>query len=124
MGYNVEVTLHILLLLYVAITTTALTLMKLGSTGGAPISIVSERLVFNLNPTLIIAGTLYVLSFLLYTYLISKFNLSYIIAVGTGLVYVVIFIVSFTVFKEIFTVKKVIACALILIGVILMNLDA
>lgn len=98
--------------------------MKLGSTGGAPISIVSERLVFNLNPTLIIAGTLYVLSFLLYTYLISKFNLSYIIAVGTGLVYVVIFIVSFTVFKEIFTVKKVIACALILIGVILMNLDA
>lgn len=98
--------------------------MKLGSTSGAPVSLASDRLVFNLNSTLIVAGILYILSFVLYTYLISKFNLSYIIAVGTGLVYIVIFIVSFTVFKEVFTAKKVFACALILIGIILMNIDS
>lgn len=115
--------LNLLLLIYVAITTTALTLMKAGSSGGAPISIAGEKIVFNLNPVLVTAGVLYVTSFLLYTYLISKFNLSYIVTVGTGLVYIVIFIISFTVFKELFTFKKIIACVLIVVGIILMNID-
>lgn len=118
-----RVFLHILLLVYVAVTTTALTLMKAGSSDGAPVSFAGDKVVFNLNPVLIFAGVLYILSFVLYTYLIAKFNLSYIVTVGTGLVYLVILIVSFTVFKEVFTFKKILACVLILSGVILMHID-
>ena len=55
-------------------------------------------------------------------YLISKFDLGYIIPLTTALVYVLIFFASFVIFKEAFTALKIVGIVLIVIGVLLLNL--
>jgi multidrug transporter EmrE-like cation transporter len=63
------------------------------------------------------------MSFLLYIYLISKNDLGFIIPLTTALVYVVVFIGSFFVFHEAFTMMKIMGIALIITGVIFLNLQ-
>jgi drug/metabolite transporter (DMT)-like permease len=113
--------LKIITLLYILATAVGLVLIKLGSTSGAPVAIIDSKLAFNVNLHIIIGGILYVISFLLYMYLISKFDLGYIIPLTTGLVYALIFIASFFIFKEAFTAIKILAIMMILGGVLLLN---
>ena len=96
--------------------------MKLGSKNGAPIQFIESKIHLNLTPFAITGLTLYGISFILYTYLISKYDLGYIIPLTTALVYVIIFTASFIVFKESFTIIKVLGIALILVGLSLLNL--
>lgn len=113
----------ILIIAYVLSTSSGLVLLKLGSTNGAPISIVNNALSFNFNSISILGLSLYALSFILYTYLISKFDLGFIIPITTAIVYVMIFFASFMIFKEAFSILKIIAISLIIFGVILLNLN-
>ncbi|MEI7539408.1 MAG: multidrug transporter [Candidatus Saccharibacteria bacterium] len=113
----------IFLIAYVLSTSFGLILIKLGTTSGLPISIIANHIKFNINPSIIAGIILYGVSFLLYIYLISKFDLGYIIPLTTALVYALIFIASFVVFKEAFTALKIAAISLIIFGVILLNLN-
>jgi drug/metabolite transporter (DMT)-like permease len=108
--------------LYVLTTSFALISLKLGSKDGAPIQLVNGRPDFNITPFIISGIVLYAISFVLYMYLISRYDLGYIIPLVTALVYVLIFLASFLIFKEAFTVMKVAAIALIILGLILLNL--
>lgn len=111
----------ILLISYVLSTSLGLILIKLGTAGGAPISIVENSLKFNLNLYVISGIILYGISFALYIYLISKFDLGFIIPLTTALVYSIIFLASFFIFHEAFTLIKIAAISLIIFGVILLN---
>lgn len=113
---------NILLLVYVLTSTAGLVLLKLGGQSGAPISFIEGKLHLNLGLFAIGGIFLYGVSFLLYTYLIAKNDLSYIIPISTALVYVGIFMASFLLFHEAFTALKVTGILLILGGVILLNL--
>jgi len=113
----------LLLIAYVISTSGGLTLLKLGTSSGLPISFVDNALKFNLNPFSIFGILLYGLSFVLYIYLISKFDLGFIIPVTTALVYIVIFTASFLIFHEVFTVLKIVAVSLIVTGVIILSLN-
>lgn len=106
---------------YVVATSLALILLKLGSQSGALVSMVENKV--NLNLTILSTSGifLYGVSFLIYTYLISKFDLGYIIPLTTALVYIVIFVASYFVFKEPFTGIKILAIGLILVGLGLLN---
>lgn len=112
----------LLILAYVIATSAALILLKLGSQSGSLVAVTDGK--FNLNLNLLSTGGLffYGVSFLVYTYLISKFDLGYIIPLTTALVYVIIFIASYFIFKEPFTFVKILAIALILIGLGLLNI--
>lgn len=110
------------LILYVLSTAGGLVLIKLGTTGGAPVSIVDNAIKYNINPTVIFGILLYGVSFFLYIYLISKFQLGFIVPLTTALVYTLVFLASYFVFHEVFTVLKVAAISLIILGVILLNL--
>ena len=112
----------VLLILYVLSTSGGLVLLKLGTTNGLPISFVDNAIKFNFNPLAIGGIFLYGFSFLLYIYLISKFQLGYIVPLTTALVYTLVFIASYFVFHEVFTLIKVIAIALIIGGVIILSL--
>lgn len=113
-----------LILLFYALTSTAgLVLLKLGSSASAPVSFVDGKLQFNLGLYVVGGIILYGLSFIVYTYLISKNDLGYIIPVSTALVYVGIFLASFFIFKEAFTAVKIVGIFLILGGVILLNIN-
>lgn len=113
----------IILVLYVLCTSLGLIVLKLGTSSGLPISYINNRVQFNLNLYSIGGVVLYALSFILYLYLISKFNLGYIIPLTTALVYIIIFVASFIIFKEPFSATKIAAIALIISGLVLLNLS-
>lgn len=107
--------------LFVLITSSALILMKLGTRNGAPIQYLDNRLHLNLNAFTIGGVLLYGCSFLLYTYLLSKYELGYIIPLTTALVYTIIFVASHVIFHEQFTLIKVVAIVFIMSGLALLN---
>ena len=116
--------LKILIGLYVLITASALVVLKLGSKDGAFAEFINGKLALHLTPYTVSGVILYGISFLLYMYLISKFDLGYIIPLTTALVYILIFIASFVIFKEAFTAIKIAGIILIVIGVALLNIKA
>jgi drug/metabolite transporter (DMT)-like permease len=114
---------NIILLIYAAISSLGLVFIKLGGKTGAPVSIINHSLHFNLGFYAIFGILLYGISFIIYTYLVSKNDLGYIVPVSTALVYIFVFAASFLIFKETFTAIKVAAILLIIFGVILLNLN-
>jgi len=112
----------VILPLFVLATSSALIILKLGTKEGAPIQYLDGRLQLNLNLYTVSGIFLYGISFLLYTYLISKNDLGYIIPLTTALVYAIIFTASYFVFHEQFTATKVAGIVLIISGLIFLNL--
>jgi len=78
--------------------------------------------VLNLNVYSVSGFFLYGLSFILYIYLISKFDLGYILPFALGFVYAIVFLASYLIFKEAFTPTKIIGILLILSGLVCLNL--
>lgn len=112
----------IILSLYVLATSLALVVLKLGTKSGLPISYVNNKLVFNVNLQTVAGIVLYGISFATYVYLISKNDLGYIIPLAAAFVYILIFIASYFVFDEVFTATKIVGIALIIAGLIFLNL--
>lgn len=108
--------------MYVLVTSSALILLKLGAKNGAPAQFINHRIQFNLTPFVIVGITLYGASFILYTYLISKYDLGYIIPLTTAFVYILIFAASFVIFNEMFTAFKIAGIILIVAGLVMLNL--
>lgn len=109
--------------LYVITTSSALIFLKLSTAaGGAPLQYLENKLHFNINPLTVLGVGLYGASFLIYTYLITKFDLGYIVPLTTGFVYILIFAASYIIFKEVFTATKIAGISLILCGIILLNI--
>ena len=107
---------------YVIATVGGLVLLKLGTSGAGFISIVDGKIAWNLSLLTILGILTYGVSFLLYIVLISKFSLGYIVPLTTALVYVLVFIASYFIFKESFTSMKIVAIAMIIGGAILLNI--
>lgn len=110
------------ILLYVICASLGLIAIKLGTTNGLPISIASGKLDFNINFYALLGILMYGLSFIVYLFLISRYNLGYIIPLTTALVYIIIFFASFTLFKEEFTIYKIIGITFIVVGLIMLNI--
>ncbi len=113
----------VILGLYVLATSLALIALKWGAKSGAPIHSVDNKIQTNLNLYVITGIALYGISFVLYTYLISKYDLGYIVPLTTALVYIIIFTASYFIFNEVFTAVKIAGIALIVGGLILLNLN-
>jgi drug/metabolite transporter (DMT)-like permease len=113
---------NILIGLYAIVTSLGLIFVKLGTNGGMPVTYTGGRLHVHVNFYVISGVFLYGVSFLLYMYLISKNDLGYIIPLTTALVYTIIFVASYFVFHEVFTVAKIMGIGLILAGLIFLNL--
>lgn len=116
-------TANLILLFYALTSSAGLILLKIGSKDGAPVSFIEGKPHFNLGAYVLAGIFLYALSFAIYTYLVSKNDLGYIIPVSTALVYVFIFLASFFIFKEVFTAAKILGICLIFGGVVLLNLN-
>lgn len=114
---------NLLLLIYAVISSTALIFIKLGTRVSGLITHIDNKVHLNLNLYVISGIFLYGVSFLLYTYMISKNELGYIIPISTALVYIFIFTASFVIFKETFTALKITGIALILGGLVLLNVN-
>lgn len=113
---------YILIGLYLTFSLGGVFLFKIGCQKEFIISFSSG--IFSMNISLMsIFGLLsYVVSFLLYMLLISKNEMTYIVPVTTGITYILTFILAVLLLKETISVNKLLGSALILIGVIIINL--
>ncbi len=113
----------LILFFYVAATSLALIFVKLGTSSGLPVKMVDSKLQFSFNPFAISGIVLYGISFVLYMYLLSKYDLGYIIPLTAALIYGIIFIASYLIFHEVFTATKITGILLIVAGLIFLNIQ-
>lgn len=112
----------ILIVVYIILTIAGVVLFKLGTQKDFLVSIATGVFTLKISLMSIIGLVCYLCSFLMYMFLISKFDLTYIVPVTTGIVQVATFVLAIMIFKESVTVSKVVATGLILMGVILLNI--
>lgn len=109
--------------LYALTTSSALIVLKLGSKTGAIVAFEGGKLQLHLTLLSIVGTLLYGISFLIYTFLVAKYDLGFIIPLVTGLVYILIFVFSYFIFNESFSIVKVVAIGLILSGITILSIQ-
>lgn len=111
----------ILVILYILLTITGLVLMKLGGNTGS-ILIENMSFSFTMNFISLIGFISYILSFLLFTNIVVKFDLSYIMPITSGLIQVLTLLSGFFIFNEVISTKGIIGASLVICGIIVMNI--
>ena len=107
--------------MYIILTISGLILMKYGQNTGS-IAIEQGSILFSINWISFLGLVSYILSFLLYTKIVVKFDLSFIIPVTAGIVQVLTLVFGIILFKESITLLSIIGVALVIIGIVLMNI--
>lgn len=112
---------YILFALYVLFSSSGLVLIKMGTTNAA-FSTANGILNLVVDIKLIIGMICYMVSFLLYIMVLSKFNLSTIFPVASGIVLIGTVLAGVFFFKEQLAIHHIIGVAMILIGIFLLNI--
>jgi len=110
-----------LFILYVLLSASGLFLMKVGGES-ASIGIINNFLKLDVSLTLLLGMLCYLISFLLFIYIINKNDISYIYPVSAGALNIVTFILGVAVLKEKINGFSVAGLILIAAGVVFMNL--
>ena len=110
----------IYLVCYVVFAVSGSTLLKLGSSTTVKSLFVVPFINLSISFTTFIGFIAYGLSFIFYTILLSRFDLSFISPLTVGIVYVLLMITAFVFFKEGITVFKLLGSSFILIGILFM----
>lgn len=106
--------------LYVIFAVLGSTLLKLGGLEKYKILFSVPFVNINISFVTFIGFICYGISFLLYTVLLNKYDLSFISPLTVALVYIFLMITAFVVFKEPITLMKLGGSGLILTGILLM----
>lgn len=108
--------------IYMFFSASGMILFKKGTQDAFTLSVANGIFQFRISLVSILGLACYGCSFLMNLLLISKYNLSYIVPITTGLIYVVIFVVSATAFNESVSMVHVIGAAVVLLGIVMINL--
>ncbi len=111
-----------LIILYVLISASGLILLKMGANHEFMVNISKEGLGISVNWQILLGMLFYVCSFLVSLMAMKKINLSIFYPISSGLGYVVICLTSYLVLKETISLKQLVGMAIILIGVVVINL--
>lgn len=107
--------------IYVVLSVTGVVLFKLGSKHGVFIDASPAFFSIKMHWLSIIGLIFYALSFLVYMGLLAKSNLSQLIPIATGLVYLATLVSAVCILKEDVQEMQVLGSIIILIGVALIN---
>lgn len=110
------------LIIYVFLSATGLTLIKIGTGLGNSLILDGKGFRLQLNWTLIIGMAVYAVSFLLSMVVMKGMNLSLFYPLSAGLIYIAICGVSYFVLGEKIIPSQWLGMAVILTGIIIMNL--
>ncbi len=110
--------------IYTLLTVSGLVFFKIGTNKQFDVALMQGNFNLNINLLAVLGLVFYVISFLMYMFLVSKFDLSYIVPISTGLVYLATFVCSITIFKELITVQHIFGAVLVLAGIILINIKS
>ena len=111
------------LIIYVCLSATGLTLIKLGLGKDSTLLLNKGGFSLNLSWILVLGACLYVVSFLTSMVVMKGMNLSVFYPLSAGLIYIAVCILSFLLLKEKITVTQLIGMAVILAGIVIMNLN-
>ena len=111
----------ILVIVYIILAVLGLILMKVGVNTGT-ISFADNDFTFSINFISLLGFVSYIASFFLFTNIIVKFNLSYIIPLTVGIIQVLTLISGYLIFKENLSINGIIGIILVIIGIVIMNL--
>ena len=112
----------VILGIYALLSVGGLTLFKLGAQQALSVNVTGAALSLQVSWLSLLGLAMYVVSFLIYMGLVSKIQLSYLMPISTGVVYILTMLVSLLVFKETLGPLKAIGVVLVLCGVVLMNI--
>lgn len=112
----------VLIGIYLLFSASGLILFKLGASSSAAFSFSQGMLNFKIGYLAILGVLCYGCSFLMYLGLVSKYNLSYIVPVTTGIMYIIILMASIFVFKETVSLTQIFGAMFIIAGVTLINM--
>lgn len=107
--------------IYLILTTSGLIFMKLGGNSGQ-LAIDNGNIGFTINWISAIGFVCYLASFLLFTKIITSFDLSYILPICTGIVQIISLIAAYFIFKENISAYSFIGIIIVIIGIVLMNI--
>lgn len=110
-----------LVVIYIIFTIVGLVLMKLGENTGT-FGINGTDFNFSISFISLFGFISYILSFLLFTNIVVKFDLSYIMPITSGLIQVLTLISGFLIFNEQISVRGIIGAGLVISGIVIMNL--
>lgn len=111
---------YLLCCIYLCFSVTGLVFMKLGSMDNATPFFEVFGIKFTVQS--VIGYVSYIISFLLYTIIITKFDLSYIIPILGGIVNVVVLVVGILLLKEKATWLSLVGSGMIIMGIVIMNI--
>lgn len=109
------------LVLYVLLNIFGLVMMKFGDNTGT-ILINGSNFEFSMSFISLIGFISYIISFFLFTNIIVKFNLSFIMPITSGILQVLTLISGFIIFDEDVTLKGVIGALITIIGIVIINM--
>jgi len=111
----------VLFILYVGMSATGLFLMKTGSEGMS-FELAKNFLKMEINLVLLLGMLFYLASFLLFIFIISKNDISYIFPISAGVLNIITFVLGAAVLKEQISGFSIAGLVLIVAGVVFMNL--
>jgi drug/metabolite transporter (DMT)-like permease len=111
----------ILMLVYLACSTSGLVLIRLGA-ATASCTLKAGQIQLSLSGYSLAGICLYAISFLLWMTLLSRFQLSYIAPVLSGASYILILLAAFFILHETIGRLQLLGASIILCGIIIMNI--
>lgn len=109
---------YLLIISYLIFTTGGITFMKLG--GDSLKLSLKDGFSFSMGWKTFLGFFLYLISFILWQKLITKYNLSIIVPIATGIVQILVLIVSYIVLKENINSISLFGAIFIILGIVLM----
>ena len=109
---------YLLTIIYLICTTGGITFMKMG---GDSLSLsLKNGITFKIGFVTFLGFFLYLISFLLWQRMIIKYDLSTMVPIVTGMVQIIVLLISHFVFKESINLVSAIGAALIIIGIVVL----
>ena len=112
----------LILIVYACMSVGGLTCFKLGNQQAMSMSITRTAFSVQVSWLSILGICMYIGSFLIYLGLVSRIQLGYLTPISSAIVYILTMCVSLMVFKEHYSMTQLLGMALILAGVVLMNM--
>ena len=113
---------YLFIAVYILLTTGGLVLMKLGNNAGT-IAMQNSTVNFSVNIVSLLGLIIYIISFLMFTKIITSYDLSYIYPIVTGIVQILSLVAAFLIFKEHITWLGIIGIVLVIGGIVVMNIN-
>lgn len=111
----------VLIIVYLLATTSGLVLMKLGGNTGTFLY-KSGDISFSVNVISALGFVCYIISFLLFTKIITMFELGFIYPLSAGVVQILTLLASYFILKEKFSTLSIVGCIFVIIGIVIMNI--